>query len=87
MQQSRICTLVVLQEMILLQYCFSFSGIPTLEFTCKQGVAQWHNRRGQGAECPPETSDREISADISGKKRQGKKEKGGGELRRKEGKM
>ena len=29
--------------------------------------------RGQGAECPPKTSDREIFADVSGKKRQGKK--------------
>ena len=28
------------------------------------------------AECPPETSDREIFADISGKERQGKKGKG-----------
>ena len=42
---------------------------------------QWRNRRGgggqgQGAECPPETSDREIFADVSGKKRQGKKGKG-----------
>ena len=36
---------------------------------------QWHNRRGggQGAECP-ETSDREISADLPGKERQGKME-------------
>ena len=32
---------------------------------------------GQGEECPPETSDWEILADVSGKKRQGKKEKGG----------
>ena len=31
---------------------------------------------GRGAECPPETSDREIFADVSGKKRQGKKGKG-----------
>ena len=36
-----------------------------------------------GAECPPETSDREIFADVSGKKRQGKK----GKLRRKGGKL
>ena len=36
---------------------------------------QWRNRRG--AECPPpETSDWEIFADGSGKKRQGKKGKG-----------
>ena len=35
---------------------------------------QWHNRWG-GAECPPEISGREIFADVSGKKRQGK-EKG-----------
>ena len=31
---------------------------------------------GAGAERPPETSDREISADLSGKKRQGKNGKG-----------
>ena len=36
-------------------------------------MKQWRNR--QGVE-PPETSDREIFADISGKKRQGKIEKG-----------
>ena len=41
---------------------------------------QWHNR--WGAECPPETSDREISADLLGKERQGKK----GKWSRKEGK-
>ena len=38
----------------------------------------------QGAECP-KTSDREISADLPGKKRQGKKEKRG-KWRREEGK-
>ena len=32
--------------------------------------------RGQGAECPPETSDRENFADLLGKKRQGKNGKG-----------
>ena len=32
---------------------------------------------GRGAECPPETSEREISADVLGKKRQGKKGKRG----------
>ena len=32
--------------------------------------------RGAGGKVPPETSDREISADLSGKKRQGKKGKG-----------
>ena len=38
---------------------------------------QWRNRRGgQGAVCPPETSDQEIFDDVSGKKRQGKKGKG-----------
>ena len=45
---------------------------------------------GRGAECPPETSDREIFADVSGKKRQGKKGKmceNWGKLRRKEGKL
>ena len=31
----------------------------------------WHNR--QGAACPPETSDREIFADVSGKKGKGVK--------------
>ena len=31
---------------------------------------------GQGGRVPPETSDREIFADVSGKKRQGKKGKG-----------
>ena len=31
---------------------------------------------GQGAECPPETFDREIFADVSGKNRQEKKGKG-----------
>ena len=41
---------------------------------------------GQGAECPPETSDREISPDLPGKKRQGKMERGW-KLRRKEGKL
>ena len=35
---------------------------------------QWRNRRGQGEECPPRPSDREISADLQGKKRQWKKE-------------
>ena len=38
-------------------------------------LSQWHNE--QGAECPPETSDREIFADVSGKMRQGKKGKRG----------
>ena len=41
---------------------------------------QWRNRRGggggQGAEYPPEISDRQIFADVSRKKRQGKKGKG-----------
>ena len=31
---------------------------------------------GQGAVCPPETCDREIFADVSGKNREGKKGKG-----------
>ena len=31
---------------------------------------------GRGPECPPETSDREIFADVSGKKSQGEKGKG-----------
>ena len=41
---------------------------------------------GRGAGCPSETSDREISADLLGKKRKGKKEKGW-KLRSKEGKL
>ena len=41
---------------------------------------------GRGAECPPETSDQEILADLLGKKPQGKMEKGG-KWRRKEGKL
>ena len=32
--------------------------------------------KGAGCRVPPETSDREIFADVSGKKRQGKKGKG-----------
>ena len=38
---------------------------------------------GRGAECPPETSDQEISADLPGKERLGKK----GKWSRKEGKF
>ena len=52
------------------------------------GTNQWPNR--WGAECPPETSDREIFADVSGKKGQGKKVKrreDGWKLKRKEGKL
>ena len=46
---------------------------------------QWRNRWGGGrGQSAPETSDREIFADVSGKKRQGKKGKGW-KLRRKEG--
>ena len=37
---------------------------------------QWRNRRGGGSKVPPETSDQEISADLSGKTRQGKMQKG-----------
>ena len=40
-----------------------------------------------GAEGPPETSDREIFADVSGKQRQGKKREKGWKLRRKGGKL
>ena len=49
---------------------------------------QWRNRRGAGGgqSAPPETSDREIFADVSGKKRQGKKGKGW-KLSRKGGKL
>ena len=36
---------------------------------------QWCNRQGAGGRVPPETSDREICADLPGKKRQGKKGK------------
>ena len=47
---------------------------------CQWLTQQWSNRgwggRGQGAEFPPETSDREIFADVSGKNRQEKKGKG-----------
>ena len=45
-------------------------------------LGQWRNRRGGGwgpgreGRVPPETSDREISADLPGKKRQGKRGKG-----------
>ena len=42
---------------------------------------QWCNT--QGAECPPDTSHWEISADLPGKEREGKK----GKWRRKEGKL
>ena len=50
---------------------FSYSPTPI----CKQ----WRNRRGGagGAEWLPENSDREIFADLPGKKRQGKNGKGG----------
>ena len=44
---------------------------------CKNGAIQWRNRWGQGGRVPPETSDREIFADVSGEKRQGKKWKRG----------
>ena len=48
---------------------------------------QWRNRRGAGGQsAPPETSDREIFVDVSGKKRQGENGKGV-KLRRKEGKL
>ena len=40
------------------------------------GHAQWCNRWGGGGRVPPETSDQEISADLLGKKWEGKKEKG-----------
>ena len=61
-----------------------------IDSSCKQldvgkkfpDTVQWCNRlgggerQGQSAPPPPETSDREIFADVSGKKRQGKKGKG-----------
>ena len=40
------------------------------------GIAGGGGGGGKGAECPPETTDLEISADLPGKKRQGKKGKG-----------
>ena len=45
-------------------------------FKIKVYNTQWRNRRGVGGRVPPETSDRQISADLPGKKRQGKKGKG-----------
>ena len=41
----------------------------------EEGCRQWCNRWGRG-QSTPQTSDREIFADVSGKKRQGKKGKG-----------
>ena len=40
---------------------------------CCTRLEQWHNRWGRGRVPPPETSDREIFADISGKKGKGVK--------------
>ena len=40
------------------------------------GVTGGGRGEGQGVECPTETSDQEIFADILGKMRQGKKGKG-----------
>ena len=55
-------------------------GYPRISFFFKIS-----GETGGGTECPPETSDREISADLSGKKRQGKNGKWG-KWRRKVGK-
>ena len=55
----------------------SLPAIFSVQFTTLY-ANQWRNRwgvRGR-AECPPETSDWEISADLPGKERQGKKENG-----------
>ena len=35
---------------------------------CSSGVTGGGGGGGRGAECPPETSDREIFADVSGKR-------------------
>ena len=43
---------------------------------CRMGSGITGKGGGQEAVCPPETSDREIFADVSGKKRQAKKGKG-----------
>ena len=49
-------------------------------FSCCYSVQfrlnQWRNRQGGKGQSAPKTSDREISADLPGKKRQGKKGKG-----------
>ena len=39
-------------------------------------LVQWRNRRGWGQSVPSETSDREIFADVSGKRGKEKREKG-----------
>ena len=47
-------------------------------------AGQWCNKQGgQGAECPPQTFYREIFADLPGKKRQEKRERGKIEKKRK----
>ena len=52
----------------LLQAHSIFIGTDWLELTIEKR-AQWRNRRvGMGTEYPPETFDREISADLRGKK-------------------
>ena len=52
-------------------------------FSMISGVTRGVGGAG-GQSAPPETSDQEISADLPGKKRQGKMEKGGGKWRRNE---
>ena len=47
-------------------------GVSGVSMHIKSGGQQWHNR--QGVECPQETSDREISANLSEKEREGKTE-------------
>ena len=58
----------------MISYSYFFSGAahpaPAL---CPRLKAVALQAGGQGAECPPETSDREIFADVSGKKGKGVK--------------
>ena len=78
-----------MQFAIIAKYCF-FSGYKWEINTCEiiflqSNIGRWKDGAqisdvtggGQGGRVPPETSDREIFADVSGKKRQGKKGKRG----------
>ena len=57
--------------------CHEFIHVTWSMYRCDMiKEMQWCNRWGQSAHCPSETSDREISADLPGKMRQGKKGKG-----------
>ena len=62
------------------QSCVQENSIRKVTF-CEQAYASGVTGRGQSAN--PKTSDREISADLPGKERQGKK----GKMRKKEGKL